>query len=87
MTSTIATPVGNRPANHEPFLLDVALTDLGNVTILCDALTAASLAGRTDFRDANVRELLADRIAEAWYGNDCPPLHPTVVERIAEYTT
>jgi len=56
-------------------LLDVAVTELGNVRILCDPHTAATLAGREGFRDlADTWKTLEDKIADAWYTTDCPPV-------------
>jgi hypothetical protein len=64
--------IERKPVAHR---LEVTCDDDGCITIVADAETAATLAGREGFRDiAPTQQLLADCIAEAWYAADCPPV-------------
>lgn len=55
--------------------LDVICNSDGTLSITADAVTLARLGGRRNFGSAApVQELLLDRIAEAWYAADCPPV-------------
>ena len=55
--------------------MDVKITPDGATVITADAYEAATLAGRDQFHDVEVVQLeLENKIRDAWYAADCPPV-------------
>jgi hypothetical protein len=68
------------PQRIQPELrLDVKCQKDGAIVITTDPDTAATLAGRAFRNDSEVRAILQDRIADAWYAAGCPEYGSGVV--------